>query len=128
MAGRETRGEMRRYFGLDLIDLAIHVGVTGAIGAFLVATGLREEIVWSAVTTISLVVLAARRRYGMRSTRAETTGESLAHARVADLEQRLSELEQRDYRVAELEERLDFAERLLAQGREERPKLGARET
>jgi hypothetical protein len=35
---------------------------------------------------------------------------------VADLEHRLAELEQDRARVAELEERLDFAERLLSQG------------
>ncbi len=119
---------MKRYLGMDVIDLVIHVGITGAVGAFLVATGLQEEIVWSAVLTISLIVLAVRRRYAMRGARTELTGDSLAQARVADLEQRLTEMEQRDYRMAELEERLDFAERLLAQGREERPKLGARET
>lgn len=39
---------------------------------------------------------------------------------VAGLAERLAELEQRDARVAELEERLDFAERLLAQRDAER--------
>lgn len=36
-------------------------------------------------------------------------------AGVSDLAERLTELERRDARVAELEERLDFAERLIAQ-------------
>jgi flagellar motility protein MotE (MotC chaperone) len=39
---------------------------------------------------------------------------------IAGLSERLAELEQRDARVAELEERLDFAERLLAQRDAER--------
>ena len=39
---------------------------------------------------------------------------------VAGLAERVAELEQRDARVAELEERLDFAERLLAQRDAER--------
>lgn len=38
----------------------------------------------------------------------------LLEARVAELEQRLAEVEQERHRVAELEERLDFTERLLA--------------
>ncbi len=39
----------------------------------------------------------------------------------ADLESRVHELEVRESRVAELEERLDFAERLLAQHRDREP-------
>jgi hypothetical protein len=39
-------------------------------------------------------------------------------ARLAELEARLAELEQGQAHLAELEERLDFAERLLAQPRE----------
>jgi hypothetical protein len=41
-------------------------------------------------------------------------------ARVEELETRLADLEQERVRVAELEERLDFAERLLA--RQEQPR------
>lgn len=41
-------------------------------------------------------------------------GES-ADAGIAGLAERVAELEQRDVRLVELEERLDFAERLLAQ-------------
>lgn len=37
---------------------------------------------------------------------------------LAGLESRLAELEQQARRTAELEERLDFAERMLAQGRD----------
>jgi flagellar motility protein MotE (MotC chaperone) len=45
--------------------------------------------------------------------------DTAAHG-IAGLSERLAELEQRDARVAELEERLDFAERLLAQRDAER--------
>ncbi len=38
--------------------------------------------------------------------------------RVTEMERRISELEARDAHVAELEDRLDFAERMLAQQRE----------
>jgi hypothetical protein len=43
--------------------------------------------------------------------------------RVEELERRVVELEARQQRVAELEERLDFAERLLAQQRDA-PRVG----
>jgi hypothetical protein len=38
--------------------------------------------------------------------------------RLGDIEHRLTELEQSQHRVAELEERVDFAERMLAQHRD----------
>jgi hypothetical protein len=47
---------------------------------------------------------------------------SLAHGEMDDLRSRLEEVEQQAARVHELEERLDFAERLIAQQREQ-PRL-----
>jgi hypothetical protein len=47
--------------------------------------------------------------------------------RVAELERRVGELEAKQQRVAELEERLDFAERLLAQQRDA-PRVGPAKT
>lgn len=44
-----------------------------------------------------------------------TTGE-MAAERIVDLESRLHDLEAAHTRMAELEERLEFAERMLAQG------------
>ena len=44
-------------------------------------------------------------------------------ARVAELEHRLAEVEQERIRMAELEERVDFAERVLARGRPEPERL-----
>ncbi len=46
--------------------------------------------------------------------------EQLTGAGLAGIAERIADLEQRDARVAELEERLDFAERLLAQRDAER--------
>jgi hypothetical protein len=45
-------------------------------------------------------------------------------AELAELRERLQELEEQQGRIHELEERLDFAERLLAQQREQ-PRLNA---
>lgn len=50
--------------------------------------------------------------------RIEGKGNSALEHRVQELEQRVHEGEQAQQRVAELEERLDFAERLLAQREE----------
>jgi hypothetical protein len=59
------------------------------------------------------------RALGRRIEGSGGAAEELA-AKVADLETRLADLEQERLRVAELEERLDFAERLLA--RHEQPR------
>lgn len=54
--------------------------------------------------------------------------EGLPSAEAEELRRRVSELEQQQGRLLELEERLDFAERLLAQSREPArlPEPGAR--
>lgn len=44
--------------------------------------------------------------------------EEMTGADMAGIAERVAELEQRDTRIAELEERLDFAERMLTQQRE----------
>jgi hypothetical protein len=59
------------------------------------------------------------RALGRRIEGSGGAAEALA-AKVADLETRLADLEQERLRLAELEERLDFAERLLA--RHEQPR------
>lgn len=67
------------------------------------------------LSTVTVLILrgplgrAFARRIEGRSSEAPELAE-----RVADLEQRLAELEQERVRMAELEERVDFAERLLA--------------
>jgi uncharacterized coiled-coil protein SlyX len=64
-----------------------------------------------------MVVLGVRRHSALKRLPPETTGE-LAAERIVELEARVAELEQGEFRMHELEERLDFAERLLAQARE----------
>ena len=78
-----------------------------------------------AVAVSSVLILrgplgkALARRLEGRAGREDMTG-----AAMAGISERLAELEQRDARVAELEERLDFAERLLAQRDLERVSRG----
>ncbi len=109
---------IKKYVGLDLLDLAIHAGVTVAVMVMLAAMmSPMEEVGAASGAAASLVALAWRRQRALRSAPALTTGEAQAE-RVAILEDRLAELEAQQGRVLELEERLDFAERLLARQRE----------
>lgn len=106
-------------FGLDGLDLLIHLGVTlGILGLVASAThpGDQRGSLQIGVATASLIVLAIRRHFAAKNRPAGglTTGE-MAAARMEELESRMEQLESAQARVAELEERLDFAERLLIQ-------------
>ena len=105
-------------FGLDGFDLVIHGAITG-FTIFAVAGGGEEAffIGGPILLAISLGLLAVRRTLALRRRRlAGLTGGSveMAAERIAELEQRVSDLEATQGRMSELEERLDFAERLLA--------------
>jgi hypothetical protein len=107
---------IRRLFGLDGVDLAIHAGVTiflMILGDQVTADGQGVAIVGA----LSMVVLGIRRQWALRHRSPETTGE-VAAERLAELESRIADVDHLQFRVQELEERLDFAERLLAQVRE----------
>jgi hypothetical protein len=116
----------RRHLGIDAFDLLVHVGVTIMLMTFVGMSDGPEEL-FPLMTAGSLVLLAVRRRIGLR--KAEVIGLSsgqMAAARLEELEQRMGDLEAVQARLAELEERLDFAERLLAQGSGERAVLPER--
>jgi hypothetical protein len=118
---------IKRYLGIDFIDLVIQVGITIAVGV--VATTLmgfgggRDDIAVSVVIGTSLAVLGWRRHRALRQA-PPTTGE-LQQERLAVIEDRLADLEQAQARVAELEDRLDFTERMLVQ--REAPRVGSGE-
>ena len=102
---------------LDWIDVLIQVAITGclvAVGAAVADdTSMQVPVVFM-VIAVSLVILAWRRRRGLAA-----LGEgSDEQWRLGALEQRIVELESGQERLVELEERLEFAERLLAQHRE----------
>lgn len=108
----------RRHIGVDPIETLIHVGVTFAamiVGAS-AARQPEEEVVAIALVFAASLLLFWRRRVALRNVPQETSGERAA-MRLEDLEACLIELERANVRIAELEERLDFAERLLAQER-----------
>jgi hypothetical protein len=108
---------LKRALGLDALDILIHVGITFALAVIAASAAQQnEEVGISLVVALSLGVLAWRRTRA-RQVSPLTTGE-VQSERLAMLEERLAELEAERGRVLELEERLDFAERLLARQRE----------
>lgn len=109
----------RRVFGMDGFDLGLQVVVTGVLMFWIGETNnSRDATIWNSMIMVaSLVVLGVRRRVGLRSSSELQSGE-VAALRIAELEARLGELEEDRARLLELEERVDFAERLLASQRE----------
>ena len=106
---------LKKNVGLDWFDLFVHVGVTCMLMAFVAMTNGDEEV-YPVIMGGSLLALAVRRRFALK--RGEKTGLStgeMAAVRIEELEERVAELEAAQADVAELAERLDFAERLLAQ-------------
>jgi hypothetical protein len=107
---------LKRVFGIDGVDLAIHAGVTGFL-MMLVDEAAGNDALIAAVGALSLVVFGLRRHRALRQMGADVAGE-LPAARLAEIDARLDDADHLQIRVQELEERLDFAERLLAQARE----------
>ena len=114
---------IRATFGIDGFDLTVHALVT--IFAIIMLGPILEldpSVALGVVPIASLLLLAWRRKRGLATLTPETAGEVEA-ARLFDLEQRVADLEASQERMLEVEERLDFAERLLAQRVESDPKL-----
>jgi len=107
---------MKRWLGLDAVDVAIHVFVTICAAVMAgEAAGRAEDIVIPMVFGASAIVFSVRRRVALRRQPPALAPGQVEAEQLAELEARVAELEQVHYRVAELEERLDFSERLLAQ-------------
>ncbi len=107
---------LKAKLGLDGFDLAIQGALTAVLmGLFIGVGGGDEEGVAFAAMVLSgsLVILAIRRSLAMRKQR-RLEGDGVAEQRVVELEQRVADLEAAQARMYELEERLDFTERLLA--------------
>ena len=115
----------KRNIGLDWFDLLLHGAVTFAM----VVWAAVNHAIWigPGIVVASLGALAIRRHFGLKSLGKEgdeglSTSAMVAY-RLDEVENRLGELDQANARIAELEERLDFAERLLAQGAADRVRL-----
>ncbi len=110
---------MSRKLGLDGWDVAIHVVVTGALAVAMeeMVGGPTSEWMVPLLIGVSGVVFGIRRRWALRRAPPDLVTGELDRARLDDVEDRVLACEQVEARLAELEERLDFAERLLAQPR-----------
>jgi hypothetical protein len=107
----------RRFFGVDLFDSVVHVGITIAV-MVLIAEGARQPEPVILFACLSAVVYSVRRHFALKAMKREP--EMSGGYVTGETELRLRELEQLHARVAELEERVDFAERLLAKNAEVR--------
>lgn len=119
-------GWFKRNVGLDWFDVLIHVGVTLALMTFFGMEG--DEEMLPGIVALSLVALGVRRHFALKRAGGEPEGLTsgqMAALRLEEMEQRLAELEQVNLRIAELEDRLDFTERFLAQQTGERARLPA---
>lgn len=109
---------MSNRLGLDWWDVTIHVFVTlMAAVALSEGMGAPEEFALPVIFGGSALLLAFRRKLALKKLAqgdGYSTGE-MAAERIADLEARVADLELSQGRVAELEERMDFSERLLTQ-------------
>ena len=118
-------GFFKRTMGLDFVDVVIHVAVTGFLAGIAdvaaSTTTNDQDFGVMVVFALSTVVFGFRRHHALRHAKQfpETTGE-VAALRVEELEMRMADLEQGQLRMQELEDRLDFAERMLMQQREVR--------
>ena len=106
---------LRTTFGIDGFELFVHGAVTLAT---VIVTGpimqLNPGVALGVVPSLSLLLLSWRRKRGLATLPPEATGE-VAAQRIYELEDRVAELEAVHFRMQELEERVDFAERLLTQ-------------
>ena len=109
----------RRYFGLDGFDTTVHLVISGVIFA-IIASESRDPAPALLFAGASLVIFSVRRHFALKTmeARGELSGETRSIRHRDDVEGRLDELETLYGRVAELEERLDFNERLIARQHE----------
>ena len=104
---------IKRWLGIDGVDFVIHAVVTMFAAVIVSGIGPGQDERIAMVFGASVVVLGIRRYIAGRRGelgRAPASGEY-----VIELEQRVAELEAAQQRLYELEERVDFTERMLAQ-------------
>jgi hypothetical protein len=106
---------IRRWLGIDGVDVLIQAAITICVAAVLSTSGNpgQDETRVASTFAISFGILAVRRHFAQK--RGElSSGTPASGDYVLELEQRVLELESAQQRLSELEERVDFAERLLA--------------
>ena len=106
----------RRTFGLHPVEFLIHWAIGGlVIGA--VGDASHNDAI-PMLTTAAVLALYGWRRHRAIARLPAGGGMTSGEVRLAELDAQAEELHEVRTRMAELEERLDFAERLLAQPRD----------
>ena len=106
----------KRTFGLHPVDFIIHFLAGGFLVAALGDASKNDAV--AMVATAGLFALYAWRRQRALAKLPAGTGMTSGEVRLGELEAQAEELHELRTRMAELEERLDFTERMLAQVRE----------
>jgi hypothetical protein len=116
---------LRDIFGLDGKDLTIHLGATVVL--VVIVAGAGNEFGYDGEGVATMAAAASAALLGLRMFLGrKNRPASLApggEAELQELDDRLYELEQERARLLELEERVDFAERLLVSEREKRTRI-----
>lgn len=116
---------IREIFGLDGKDITIHVGLTVVVAV--VAGGAGGEFNYDGDAAAMILLAASTALLGLRMLLGRmdrpATPAPRGQEALQELDERLYELEQERARLHELEERVDFTERLLVSEREKRAQL-----
>lgn len=106
----------RKILGLDAFNVVVQAVVTAAVAGIAgeLLFGATADAMVTGIITASVLLLAWRRNRALKQEDRAPEGSE----RMEELEDRVAELETAQQRVLDLEERLDFAERLLARQRE----------
>lgn len=107
---------IKHWLGIDAVDLAIHLGVTVFLMGFVGVTNGPEGL-FPTIMMGSIIALGVRRKLALRKGSLDQVQE---RERLEDVEERLAYVEGLQDWVIELEERVDFAERLLTKQQNER--------
>ena len=105
----------KRFFGLDPVDLVVHFLAGGLVVGGL-ADASQNDVVGMVGSALLFVAYAWRRQRAIAAL--PLTSLHSGEVKLAELDAQGEELHDLRGRVAELEERLDFAERMFASARE----------
>ena len=102
---------VKKWLGMDFMDLVIQVAVTGCLMGWVGVSSGPDEL-YPMIAGASFLVWGIRRQVSLKRMARDEVSEGSSE-RVADLEDRIRDLDSLQSRMMELEERVDFAERLL---------------
>lgn len=116
---------VRDTLGISGEDLAIHVGATVVLAVIVVGSAAKGNYDGETIATLmaaaSAAVLGIRMFVGRRNRLSQAPSTDPGSLR--DMDDRLNDLERERARLHELEERVDFTERLLTQARQDKDRI-----